>query len=124
MYPSPIMISRIPRRGVLESLCLVLFLSLFSSPALTTKATPIASFGDVSGFVEVGNGRHLYLECHDTGSPTVILKSGFRTPGVVWRDDLLQLDDPRVMTFLGVDETTRVCAYDCLSRREPAGPGS
>jgi pimeloyl-ACP methyl ester carboxylesterase len=85
-------------------------------PALAQSATPAASSpsaasGDFSGLVDIG-GRSLYLECHGTGSPTVILVSGYRASGRFWSDDLLQPDDPRQMVLPGVAETTRVCTYD------------
>ena len=85
-------------------------------PALAQSATPAvsspsAASGDFSGLVDIG-GRSLYLECHGTGSPTVILVSGYRASGRFWSDDLLQPDDPRQMVLPGVAETTRVCTYD------------
>ena len=51
-------------------------------PALAQSATPAASSpsaasGDFSGLVDIG-GRSLYLECHGTGSPTVVLVAGYR----------------------------------------------
>ncbi|MDF3018687.1 MAG: alpha/beta hydrolase [Thermomicrobiales bacterium] len=85
-------------------------------PALAQSATPAASSlsaasGDFSGLVDIG-GRSLYLECHGTGSPTVILVAGYRASGRFWSDDLLQPDAPRQMVLPGVAETTRVCTYD------------
>lgn len=32
--------------------------------------------GDRSGLVDIGGGRNIYLECSDTGSPTIMLISG------------------------------------------------
>ncbi len=72
----------------------------------------MAITGDFSGLVDIDHGRRLYLECRGTGSPTVILESGYRTPGITWRDDLAQPDNPRIMTMEGVAGTTRVCTYD------------
>jgi pimeloyl-ACP methyl ester carboxylesterase len=85
-------------------------------PALAQSATPAASSpsaasGDFSGLVDIG-GRSLYLECHGTGSPTVVLVAGYRASGRFWSDDLLHPDAPRTMVLPGVAETTRVCAYD------------
>ena len=85
-------------------------------PVLAQSATPAASSpsaasGDFSGLVDIG-GRSLYLECHGTGSPTVILVSGYRASGRFWSDDLLDPDAPRTMVLPGVAETTRVCTYD------------
>ena len=72
---------------------------------------PIATSGDFAGLVDIG-GRSLYLECHGTGSPTVVLVAGYRASGRFWSDDLLHPDAPRTMVLPGVAETTRVCAYD------------
>ena len=72
---------------------------------------PIATSGDFAGLVDIG-GRTLYLECHGTGSPTVVLVAGYRASGRYWSDDLLQPDDPRQMVLPGVAESTRVCTYD------------
>ena len=72
---------------------------------------PIATSGDFAGLVDIG-GRNLYLECHGTGSPTVILVAGYRASGRYWSDDLLQPDDPRQMVLPGVAKATRVCTYD------------
>jgi pimeloyl-ACP methyl ester carboxylesterase len=74
-------------------------------------AAGVPASGDFSGLVDIG-GRSLYLECHGTGSPTVILVAGYRASGRYWSDDLLHPDAPRTMVLPGVAETTRVCAYD------------
>ena len=91
----------------------VLMLSL-PIPALAQSSTPAAepaTMDDYAGLVDIG-GRSLYLGCHGTGSPTVILVSGYRASGRFWSDDLLQPDAPRTMVLPGVAQTTRVCAYD------------
>jgi pimeloyl-ACP methyl ester carboxylesterase len=74
-------------------------------------ALPSAGSGDFAGLVDIG-GRKLYLECHGTGSPTVILVAGYRASARYWTDDLLQPDAPRTMVLPAVAETTRVCTYD------------
>jgi pimeloyl-ACP methyl ester carboxylesterase len=93
---------------------LVLALSL-PIPALAQPATPASSpsaaSGDFAGLVDIG-GRSLYLECHGTGSPTVILEAGYRASGRYWTDDLLHPDAPRTMVLPAVAGFTRVCAYD------------
>lgn len=76
-------------------------------PARATGAT-----GDFSGPIEIGNGRHLYLECRGKGSPTVILESGYHNSADPWS----QLDaappamGPAVLPALAASH--RVCAYD------------
>jgi pimeloyl-ACP methyl ester carboxylesterase len=81
--------------------------------AQTTPAagSPSAASGDFAGLVDIG-GRSLYLECHGTGSPTVVLEAGYRASARYWSDDLLQPDAPRTMVLPAVAEFTRVCAYD------------
>jgi pimeloyl-ACP methyl ester carboxylesterase len=91
----------------------VLMLSL-PIPVQAQSSTPAAepaTMDDYAGLVDIG-GRSLYLECHGTGSPTVILVAGYRASGRFWSDDLLQPDAPRQMVLAGVAETTRVCSYD------------
>ena len=71
-----------------------------------------AASGDFAGLVDIGGGRHLYLECHGEGSPTVVLEAGYRASARYWSDDLLQPEAPRTMVLPAVAEFTRVCAYD------------
>ncbi len=88
------------------------------APAATTTApshdTELAD-GSVADQVDVGggrrisvNGRELFLECRGTGSPTVILQSGFGDAGDKW--SLSDTTSPAV--FPAIAETTRVCIYD------------
>ena len=56
--------------------------------------------------VDIG-GRHLYLECRGTGSPTVIVESGFLDAGDTWAfADASPAVDP------GIVPLTRLCTYD------------
>lgn len=64
--------------------------------------------GDFAGSVDIGNGRRLYLECHGTGSPTVVMQSGFGNAGDIW--SLADAHPPAVAP--GVAAFTRVCVYD------------
>jgi pimeloyl-ACP methyl ester carboxylesterase len=79
--------------------------------ATPAAASPSAASGDFAGLVDIG-GRSLYLECHGTGSPTVVLVAGGRSSARSWSDDLLHPEAPRRMVLPGVAEFTRVCAYD------------
>ncbi len=68
-----------------------------------------------SAKVDVG-GYRLAIRCRGTGTPTVVLESGFDSPGAVW-----SLVQPKVAS------TTRVCSYDRAGvgdsdPRKPAGP--
>jgi len=67
-----------------------------------------AASSDLARPVDVGGGRTIYLECHGTGSPTVVLLSGFGNAADVWQE--ADAYPPSVAT--GVGSFTRVCAYD------------
>ncbi|MBA3450737.1 MAG: alpha/beta hydrolase [Chloroflexia bacterium] len=79
--------------------------------ATSAVASPAANEGDFAGLIDIG-GRSLYLECHGTGSPTVVLVTGYRSSARYWSDDLLQPAAPRTMVLPAVAGFTRVCAYD------------
>ena len=71
--------------------------------ACTLGAAPL------SGRIAIGGGRHLYLECHGSGSPTVVLDAGLSGRGDSWNVS----DDPKATPVLaGVQQFTRVCTYD------------
>ena len=70
---------------------------------------PLAD-GDFAGYVGIGDGRRLYLECHGAGSPTVILEAGLRSRSDFWSE---RTDETVGQTvFPGIARFTRVCAYD------------
>ncbi|SOJ52582.1 Putative aminoacrylate hydrolase RutD [Mycobacterium simulans] len=68
--------------------------------------------GDFNGPVEIGNGRHLYLECRGKGGPTVILESGYHDSSDPWTesDATAPAVGPAVLPSIAGDH--RVCAYD------------
>src|SRR5215212_9513099 len=106
------------RRYAMQLIPVVALIALLLSvpiPAVAQSTpaaeSPSAASGDFAGLVDIG-GRSLYLECHGTGSPTVILEAGYRASARFWTDDLLHLDAPRTMVLPGVAAFTRVCAYD------------
>lgn len=68
--------------------------------------------GDFAGPIEIGNGRHLYLDCHGKGGPTVILESGYHNSSDPWShsDAAAPAVGPAVLPALAGDH--RVCAYD------------
>src|SRR5829696_8459068 len=53
-----------------------------SAPSQSSEATQDTAIaqrqGDFADLVDIGGGREMYLECRGTGSPTVVLTSGFR----------------------------------------------
>lgn len=70
------------------------------------------SSGDFRGPIEIGHGRHLYLECRGKSSPTVILESGYHNSSDPWdqSDTAAPAVGPAVLPALA--GTHRVCAYD------------
>src|SRR5712692_3707266 len=76
------------RRSVLRvTVSGVLALVLVTAAAVAAQGTvppprPAAQ-GEFAGLVDIG-GRRLYLECQGTGSPTVVLLSGYSNHGGVW----------------------------------------
>ena len=96
----------------------------------TSSPTTVApTQEDVSGLVDVGDGRQIYAECRGQGSPTVVLISGKGNGAQDWFD-VLDPDDPAHdapgddLAFGGdlhpsddavlpsVAQFTRVCTYD------------
>lgn len=95
-------------RGLAAALAMIA-LALVTAPAASGQTTGSASDGDLAGRVAIEDGRKLYLECHGSGSPTVIFESGLRSRGDIWTwsvegDGTGVL--PRVSPF------TRTCTYD------------
>src|SRR3954451_6861459 len=78
-------------------------------PTVPSAAGQAAGPGDFAGRVEIPGGRHLYLECHGSGSPTVIFEAGLRSRGDIWnwsREGYATGVLARVTPF------TRACVYD------------
>ncbi len=72
----------------------------------TPPASTATSTSDGSR-IQVG-GREIYLECHGTGSPTVVLQSGFGNAGDIW--SVAEASPPPVAA--GLAPSNRVCVYD------------
>jgi pimeloyl-ACP methyl ester carboxylesterase len=79
-----------------------------SSVAPQNKMTVPAS-GDFAGLIDIGGGRKMYLECSGSGSPTVILESGYRNDADIWSTEL---EPGKTPVFSQIAKFTRVCAYD------------
>ena len=62
-----------------------------------------------AGLIDIGAGRKMYLQCSGSGSPTVILESGYRNDADIWSAELEPGMSP---VFSQVARFTRVCAYD------------
>jgi pimeloyl-ACP methyl ester carboxylesterase len=88
-------------------LALVVALALAACSSARGSPPPAAGPGDFAGTVSVG-GRDLYLECHGSGGPTVVLQSGFGNAADIWS---VGAERPPSVAE-GVAGFTRVCAYD------------
>jgi pimeloyl-ACP methyl ester carboxylesterase len=97
---------------------------------MTTRRTvsdPTTNSRDDQTFaerVDIGGGRKMYIECHGSGSPTVLLLSGTDAASDLWHS--AEHKPPYVYDEIG--KLTRVCAYDrpgaphrdgTLSRSDP-----
>jgi pimeloyl-ACP methyl ester carboxylesterase len=81
-----------------------------STPEPTSQsATSAPASGNFVGLIDIGAGRKMYLECSGSGSPTVILESGYRNDADIWSAELEPGMSP---VFSQVAKFTRVCAYD------------
>lgn len=99
------------RRFVLTS-ALLLALAGCGDTVTGRPAPASGAIGDFQGPIEIGNGRHLYLECRGKGSPTIILESGYHNSSDPWSvsDAAAPAGGPAVLPALADDH--RVCAYD------------
>jgi pimeloyl-ACP methyl ester carboxylesterase len=83
--------------------------------ALTHGGRPTpgsGSSGDFRGPIDIGNGRHLYLECRGKGSPTVILESGYHNSSDPWNQSEAAAPAVGPAVLPALAGTHRVCAYD------------
>ena len=112
-------------RSLTTAICAMLMVAgLYPPPAAD------AVVGDVTGAVDIGAGRSMFVECRGTGSPTVILMSGKGNGAEDWLQ-VLAPDDPahdspgddlpwgfgelirsQDAVLPSVARFTRVCAYD------------
>ena len=94
-------------RPVALALAAIALVQLSGAPAPASAQSPPS--GEFSGTIEIPGGRHLYLECHGSGSPTVIFEAGLRSRGDIWwwsREGVGTGVLPRISPF------THACIYD------------
>src|SRR5215472_10551060 len=84
---------------VMKSLAVI---ALACSLATTARAQSFAKR------VDIGGGRMMYIECHGSGSPTVVLMSGSGYASDSWH----AADQKGPTVYDDIQKTTRVCAYD------------
>lgn len=68
--------------------------------------------GDFAGPVDIGGGREMYLECRGTGSPTVVLVSGYHDSADLWTLSEVTPPVPGEAVLPGIARQHRVCAFD------------
>ena len=92
-------------------------------PAAAQTPVSASTGDDVAGLIDIG-GRSLYLDCRGSGSPTVILESGFGNDSEIWDSVALPEDGAGPAVFPAIATFTRVCAYDRPGTyRDPGYPG-
>ena len=79
-----------------------------SAATATTDSTAVTGGSDHPAPMPEVDGRRLFLQCRGSGSPTVILQSGFGNAGDIWT--LTDTSTPAV--FPALAESNRVCVYD------------
>jgi pimeloyl-ACP methyl ester carboxylesterase len=101
-----------PRQILLTGALLVALVGCGTEPPGSRPAQAPGAIGDFAGPVEIGNGRHLYLECRGRGDPTIILESGYHNSSDPWSQSEAAAPavGPAVLPALASEH--RVCAYD------------
>ncbi|WP_433857957.1 alpha/beta fold hydrolase [Streptomyces kronopolitis] len=111
------------RGGILGPAGMLLVCALLGTACDTTSPTHSALSADASAdtpasfarLVDIGQGRTMYLECHGSGSPTVILVPGLVAAADTWRyvrGPAGAMKASNSAIYPGVGRFTRVCSYD------------
>ena len=114
-------------RGMLGALVGAVLLSSMAVAAVGAQVgtpesgSPVAGTSNVAGLVDLGDGRRLYLECRDKGSPTVILEAGAGNTAASWDSGELPPGSRQTAVRPGVAAFIRVCAYDRLGAVNESG---
>jgi pimeloyl-ACP methyl ester carboxylesterase len=111
-------------RGFAVALACVALASIGGASAAAGQS--VATSSDFAGLVEIPGGRQLYLECHGSGSPTVIFEAGLRSRDDIWNSSR---GGSGTGVLPRVSQHTRACIYDrpgtlakypYVSRSDPA----
>jgi hypothetical protein len=80
----------------------------FSSAAAACSSSDSTSSRaqDFAKRVDIGGGRKMYIECHGTGSPTVLLLSGTDAASDLWHS----AEHKGLYVYDEIGKLTRVCA--------------
>jgi pimeloyl-ACP methyl ester carboxylesterase len=82
-------------------------LGLVFALAVVAGCAPAPRAADSAGLVDIGGGRHLFLNCQGRGSPTVFIIPGKGSYAAVWNG-----------VVPAVAKETRACAYDRPNTRQ------
>ena len=110
---------RLPATLIVETVVLGLLAAGCSGSSASTETVQTPTESSTAESAETGgsdyltlvqeiDGRGLFVECRGSGSPTVILQSGFGNAGDIW--SLTDTSAPAV--FQALAESNRVCTYD------------
>ena len=102
--------ARLLRVGLAVALATSLLAESQGAPPVAAQSAGPAGAGDFAGKVAIEGGRRLYLECHGSGTPTVIFESGLRSRGDIWSWSVQGGFGTGV--FPRVTPFTRACIYD------------
>lgn len=107
----------LPRQAVLMRvtvavLALLVLAACSFPPASATPPADQVAAGDFAGPVAIGDGRQIYLHCRGTGSPTVVLMSGYHDSADLWTMAETQPPVPAEAVLPGLAGFVRVCAFD------------
>jgi pimeloyl-ACP methyl ester carboxylesterase len=83
----------------------LLFILFFLNQTLAFANTNSSNFAKL---IDIDQGRKIFLKCSGTGTPTVILESGYRNNSDVWTISR----ERKQAIFPAVASFTRVCVYD------------
>lgn len=62
--------------------------------------------------IRLADGREIFFECRGSGSPTVVLESGYHDSSDLWSETDATPPAPAVDAFTQIASFTRVCRYD------------
>lgn len=95
--------------GWQRAAALVLVTGTLLAGCATSTGRKAPAQGNFAGLVALGGGRKMYLQCHGTGTPTVVLVSGLDAAADVWSG---YQANPSLAVYDRVARFARVCAYD------------
>ncbi len=78
----------------------------------TVSVGPASASAESARQIVLDDGREVFLECHGSGSPTVVLESGYHDSSDLWVETDSTAPVEPVDAFTQISSFTRVCRYD------------